>query len=202
MGDYISLSGGDDDAHGNQTELEAALNAGNAIWEITRYSGVVHGFTKWDAADAYSLKADARSWESMMTTFEQLLPLPVRLLDDGDGGDVEAPAPLDSNSDSPSSSPTKVLVLSTDLQFRLYKVALRLRFRPSRPMRLSPNSQPLCPPLWCRPRVAGIVRSTTSTCILLRPFFHFVFCGRSCPKGRSFAFYFALVCMDNNIFVL
>jgi Dienelactone hydrolase family len=107
LGDCISLSGGDDDAHGNQTELEAALNAGNAIWEITRYSGVVHGFTKWDAADAYSLKADARSWESMMTTFEQLLPLPVRLLDEGDGGDVEAPAPLDNNSDSPSSVPNQ-----------------------------------------------------------------------------------------------
>jgi Dienelactone hydrolase family len=101
--DSISLSGGDDDAHGNQTEFEAALNAGNAIWEITRYSGVVHGFTKWDAADAYSLKADVRSWESMMTTFEQLLPVPVRLLD----GEVEAPTDALAGSDSPSSVPNQ-----------------------------------------------------------------------------------------------
>ena len=32
-------SGGEDDAHGNNTELELMLNGGNATWEITRYSG-------------------------------------------------------------------------------------------------------------------------------------------------------------------
>jgi Dienelactone hydrolase family len=92
------LSGGDDDAHGNQTELEAALNAANALWEITRYSGVVHGFTKWDSTAAYSLKADYRSWESMLTAFEQLMPIPVALL---------APAANATLSDSPSLVPSQ-----------------------------------------------------------------------------------------------
>jgi Dienelactone hydrolase family len=72
-----SLSGGDDDAHGNQTLLEAALNGGNATWEITRYSGVDHGFTDWTAS-AYNLKADYRSWQSMQTTFAELMPVPTR----------------------------------------------------------------------------------------------------------------------------
>lgn len=31
-------SGGADDAHGNNTELEMALDGANATWEITRYS--------------------------------------------------------------------------------------------------------------------------------------------------------------------
>jgi hypothetical protein len=32
-----SLSGGDDDAHGNQTVMEMSFEEGNAEWEITRY---------------------------------------------------------------------------------------------------------------------------------------------------------------------
>ena len=31
-------SGGVDDAHGNNTELEMSLDKANATWEITRYS--------------------------------------------------------------------------------------------------------------------------------------------------------------------
>jgi len=71
----LILSGGDDDAHGNQTILEEALNNGNATWEITRYAFVRHGFTGWES-DAYDLNADARSWESTMTTFKHLMPIP------------------------------------------------------------------------------------------------------------------------------
>jgi hypothetical protein len=67
----LIASGGIDDAHGNQTELEAALNSGNANWEITRYSGVDHGFTDWQS-DAYSVSADVRSWEAMMTAMKEL----------------------------------------------------------------------------------------------------------------------------------
>lgn len=74
----FSLSGGADDAHGNQTELEAALNEGNAGWETTRYSGVEHGFTKWDDADGYDLVADYRSWESMKHAFEEKMPVPTK----------------------------------------------------------------------------------------------------------------------------
>jgi hypothetical protein len=34
---FSSLSGGDDDAHGNQTVMEMLFDEGNAEWEITRY---------------------------------------------------------------------------------------------------------------------------------------------------------------------
>ena len=71
------LSGGADDAHGNQTELEAALNEGNATWETTRYAGVEHGFTVW-GNDGYSLVADYRSWQSMKHAFEERMPVPTK----------------------------------------------------------------------------------------------------------------------------
>lgn len=67
-------SGGIDDAHGDQTVLESALDGGGADWEITRYSGVDHGFTNWESPD-YSLKADYRSWQSMLTSMKELMPL-------------------------------------------------------------------------------------------------------------------------------
>jgi hypothetical protein len=70
-----SLSGGDDDAHGNQTLMEETFNAANAPWEITRYSSILHGYTDW-YTDAYNLPADARSWESMRSSFEELLAIP------------------------------------------------------------------------------------------------------------------------------
>jgi Dienelactone hydrolase family len=67
-----SLSGGDDDAHGNQTKLEAALAAANATWEVTRYAGVGHGYTDW-SSEMFSFAADARSWDSMLgVVFERL----------------------------------------------------------------------------------------------------------------------------------
>lgn len=63
----LVLSGGDDDdAHGNQTVLEEALDSGNAKWEISRWSGVDHGFTSWTNG-AYNVRADIRSWEQTMT---------------------------------------------------------------------------------------------------------------------------------------
>jgi hypothetical protein len=115
-----SLSGGDDDAHGNQTDLEAALNAGNAIWEITRYSGVVHGFTKWDSVEAYSLKADYRSWESMLTAFQELMPIPVAIIPPSDSpSSVPSTTPAPSGptvlpvSGAPSSIPT-ILPVATE----------------------------------------------------------------------------------------
>lgn len=72
---YCSLSGGADDSHGNQTQLESAFNDANATWEISRYSGVQHGFTIWDGS-AYNLNADARSWESMATAFNDKMIMP------------------------------------------------------------------------------------------------------------------------------
>jgi dienelactone hydrolase len=70
----LVLSGGVDDAHGNQTEMEAALNERNADWEITRYAKVGHGYTSW-TAEAYNLMADARSWDSMMSVFANVMPV-------------------------------------------------------------------------------------------------------------------------------
>ena len=90
-------SGGEDAAHGNQTVLEQALNDANAEWEISRYSGVVHGFTVWsdDVAEStttesqsaehsnhrsmqgsspYSVIADARSWQATMEILNARMP--------------------------------------------------------------------------------------------------------------------------------
>jgi len=101
-----SLSGGDDDAHGNQTTLEAALNGIDADWEITRYSGVVHGFTKWDSEDAYSVMADTRSWDSMLSIFEELMdgPTPV-------SGGQEAQDDSSSTAPSPNKMGAFIFVL-------------------------------------------------------------------------------------------
>jgi dienelactone hydrolase len=70
----LVLSGGIDDAHGNQTELEMSLDNATADWEVTRYAQVEHGFTAWDG-EGYNLMADARSWASMMLAFDELLPV-------------------------------------------------------------------------------------------------------------------------------
>lgn len=67
----LVLSGGIDDAHGNNTELEAHLNGAEAKWEISRYSNVDHGFTKWGAG-AYNAMADSRSWWSMMSLVDMM----------------------------------------------------------------------------------------------------------------------------------
>jgi Dienelactone hydrolase family len=46
---YILVqSGGEDDAHGNNTELELMLNGGNATWEISRYSSAYIRFQGLD----------------------------------------------------------------------------------------------------------------------------------------------------------
>lgn len=65
-------SGGEDDAHGNNTELEMALDSAAATWEITRYSNVFHGFTDWEG-QAYNALADWRSWDAMHSVFERII---------------------------------------------------------------------------------------------------------------------------------
>jgi len=69
----LVLSGGIDDAQGNQTELEEKLNEANATWEITRYAGVDHAFTVWNGS-LYNLMADARSFDSMISLFAKVMP--------------------------------------------------------------------------------------------------------------------------------
>lgn len=70
----LILSGGVDDANGNQTILEMSLDNATADWEVTRYANVDHGFTKWDSS-AYTILSDARSWDSMMLAFEEFIPM-------------------------------------------------------------------------------------------------------------------------------
>merc|ERR1712176_1402743 len=62
----LVLSGGNDDAGTAVEDLEGRLKDANATWQITRYSGVVHGFTKFDS-DAYDEWVDMRSWMEMST---------------------------------------------------------------------------------------------------------------------------------------
>jgi len=67
-------SGGDDDASSSIEDLEKAMNSGDATWEYSRYSGVVHSFTNWDDAapfGVYDVRADVTSWdhtESFLST--------------------------------------------------------------------------------------------------------------------------------------
>jgi len=79
-------SGGTDDAHGNNTELEMTLNAAAATWEITRYSNVNHGFTDW-AGDAYNELADWRSWDAMLNVFDMILSESGGGMNHTEGGD-------------------------------------------------------------------------------------------------------------------
>jgi len=57
-------------------EIEAVLESGDANWEIQRFAGVDHGFTR--PGDArYSLIADSRSWASMHAAFINHLASPI-----------------------------------------------------------------------------------------------------------------------------
>mmetsp|Transcript_85 Transcript_85/g.112 ORF Transcript_85/g.112 Transcript_85/m.112 type:complete len:536 (-) Transcript_85:146-1753(-) len=60
----LVLSGGDDDTSSSIEELEVTLNKAESTWQISRYSDVEHGFTKF-GTDVYQLRADTRSWEAM-----------------------------------------------------------------------------------------------------------------------------------------
>lgn len=44
----LVLSGGEDDATSDVMDLEITFDNVNASWEITRYSGIEHGFTVFD----------------------------------------------------------------------------------------------------------------------------------------------------------
>ena len=59
-----------------KTLVESILNEGNAEWEISRWSDVDHGFTKWDD-DRYNLRADFRSWSAFLTAMEDKMDGPI-----------------------------------------------------------------------------------------------------------------------------
>jgi len=89
------------------------LTQGNAEWEITRYSGVEHGFTAWGGG-GYSLTADYRSWESMLTAFEEILPVPAMMINITD---APSPAPatmMTVTTDAPSAAPATMMTVTTD----------------------------------------------------------------------------------------
>ena len=69
--------------------MEETFNAGEAQWEITRYADIVHGYTDWYLESAYNLEADARSWESMHSAFEELMAVPVKTGEDVVIGDED-----------------------------------------------------------------------------------------------------------------
>jgi len=95
----LVLSGGIDDAHGNQTEMESSLNQRETSWEITRYAKVNHGYTDWSSG-RYNPTADVRSWDSMMSSFESLIPVP-------DPTESPTKAPSGAPTKAPSGAPTK-----------------------------------------------------------------------------------------------
>jgi hypothetical protein len=87
---FFFFPGGADDAHGNNTELEAQLNGANATWEITRYSDIRHGFSEWGGS-AYDPRADSRSWWSMLSLFDMILEPEMEVgggMDSMDGDDM------------------------------------------------------------------------------------------------------------------
>jgi len=60
----LILSGGDDDTGTAIEDLESKLVDANSTWQITRYSGIEHGFTMFDLP-AYNAWVDERSWNEM-----------------------------------------------------------------------------------------------------------------------------------------
>ena len=54
------------------------MNSGNASWEITRWSGVLHGFTSWESS-GYNLRADIRSWDQAISAFDTVMVAPERV---------------------------------------------------------------------------------------------------------------------------
>jgi len=66
----LVLSGGNDDAGTAVEDLEARLEEAEATWQITRYSGVEHGFTDF-MGPAYNEWVDHRSWDEMATFLKE-----------------------------------------------------------------------------------------------------------------------------------
>jgi hypothetical protein len=97
------------------------LDAVNANWEVTRYSGVVHGFTAWEYGDAYSLRADTRSWDSMLTALAELRKMPLRV--DGEEGDDSGTGDDESGPSAPMPVRSPTASESTHLKANLFGVA-------------------------------------------------------------------------------
>mmetsp|Transcript_20529 Transcript_20529/g.36616 ORF Transcript_20529/g.36616 Transcript_20529/m.36616 type:complete len:505 (-) Transcript_20529:152-1666(-) len=78
MQPYMSYqSGGADESPEDVLWLQTSLTEMGGDWDITRYSMVPHGFSKWGPADsAYHARADGRSWAAMKALFGEYMPLP------------------------------------------------------------------------------------------------------------------------------
>jgi len=75
----LHLTGGADFLTGpaSMEKLEEDMNAGRNVnvmapWETVRYANIFHGFSNWFAGENYDERADARSWHSQMTFFEEI----------------------------------------------------------------------------------------------------------------------------------
>lgn len=66
----LVLSGGNDDAGTAVEDLESRLKEANTTWQITRYSGIEHGFTNF-GLPAYNEWVDHRSWAEMGTFLKE-----------------------------------------------------------------------------------------------------------------------------------
>jgi hypothetical protein len=92
--------------------MEMTFDEGYAGWEITRYAGVLHGYTNFES-DAYNLVADARSWESMMSAFHELMAVPemTGAQNETEGTDPEETDPEDPEETDPPSGDSSANVL-------------------------------------------------------------------------------------------
>ena len=69
----LILSGGKDtsDSTADMKAMEEALNRGDNLWQISRYSHVEHGFTNFHEM-AYNAHVDARSWYACITFIQEV----------------------------------------------------------------------------------------------------------------------------------
>jgi hypothetical protein len=165
---FVYRSGGADDAHGNQTELEAGLNTAKAEWEITRYSFVRHGFTSW-TSDAYSPTADYRSWQSMLTVMAELMPLSTSVVTNVTKTDAPAMVPALMPTMANVSLPAPVSTTSTTNGTTIMPAAAPMGDAPvvgSSPV-VSPTKAPSPPKATNDPSSAGVILASARLSLML-----------------------------------
>lgn len=69
----LFLTGGADFLTGpeSMSKLESDLEQGGAVWEMVRYSGINHAFSRW-YGENYDARVDARSWDYSMNYLKEM----------------------------------------------------------------------------------------------------------------------------------
>ena len=69
----LFLTGGADFLTGPESmaKLESDLEQGDAVWEMVRYSGIQHAFSRW-YGENYDARVDARSWDYSMNYLKEM----------------------------------------------------------------------------------------------------------------------------------